>query len=744
MNWKFTLIDSSSVSTVVESPVGWNGIGGNLTRNIVHHGININISTDSFEWVGEAYGLLYTEYQTNGANGQYQVQIDYECAEGDGYTNYFIGAFDFNTFERQCSDYCFIKISVTASKCTDVFMSRMGQDVDIEATTNFDGQAITPPLLRVLNIEGQDIFLQNKANHEGGGGWNTTITDLSGLTGNRFYDIPIYLPNTPIAEMGNDVSGSPAWNVNNFNPNVVAKNSGLDNISFPLPDGVDDFDSYYQFLYLYEPGNTNCVNQLNVEWRCKGDFELTPNYNGNVTITLRSARINPITNDDFVDLGTVVIGTTVALSNGLTTTISFDETFSGLPNQPQNNSFIHYYWHVNIFKSSASGTDTTFIDIVYDGGSTNYYNMEANSACPATVATSVYLPELLKFLPTAYMDDDCPSVVMEEELNQCLDFYQITKGSFIRQVTEPSVPKLFVSYEYLFEQCRKIFNIGWGFDNNETELKIARIEHFYKSTIVVDVGLVDKAIFTTAKDLIYGTIMVGYNKWEAEEFNGLDEMNTERQYRRNIDSNPTELDLMADIISAGYTIEVTRRKNQARTGTSDWRYDDDLFIVNANVIEGNLYAYRGIDANPDNVYSPNTRMNYALTPARSLMRWFKSIAAAQPTVANENFIFTSGTGNYIAQGQMLYYCPIEGSTLSEKETIDVSNFDNDYYITPIWKTEYVTFTAPFSMADFEDVKVNPYGAIRFRCSDTYYIGNIVEINHDPNEGLAEFKLLIRR
>ena len=45
MNWKFTLIDSSSVSTVVEPPVGWNGIGGNLTRNIIHHGINI---TDDF------------------------------------------------------------------------------------------------------------------------------------------------------------------------------------------------------------------------------------------------------------------------------------------------------------------------------------------------------------------------------------------------------------------------------------------------------------------------------------------------------------------------------------------------------------------------------------------------------------------------------------------------------------------------------------------------------------------------
>jgi hypothetical protein len=737
MNWKFTLIDSSSVSTVVEPPVGWNGIGGNLTRNIIHHGININISTDSFEWVGEAYDLLYAEYLTNGANGQYQVQIDYECAEGDGYTNYFIGAFDFNTFERQCSDYCFIKISVTASKCTDVFMSRMGQDVDIEAVTNFDGEAITPPLLRVLNIEGQDILLQDKADNTGqthSGFFNTVST------GNKFIDIPVYLPNNVINEFY-------LFNINNVSANYVAKAGGDDNLAFPMD--LIDWVNHGQFLYITDFDKNdveNCVNgnEFVVNWHAKGTFSLTPTYNGNYSVILRVNKRNPFTGS-LTDLGTVTIASGITLTNGVPASFTFDEGLTGSTVILNDNEYLFFYFHITIFKSTGGGigvNDPTDFQITYENDT--YFEQKIGSACDPTVATSVYLPELLKFLPTAYMDTECPSVVMESELNQCLDFYQITKGSFIRQVTEPSVPKLFVSYEYLFDQCRKIFNIGWGFDNNETELKIARIEHFYKSTIVVDVGLVDKAIFTTAKDLIYGTINVGYNKWEAEEYNGLDEMNTERQYRRNIDSNPSELDLMADIISAGYTIEVTRRKNQGRTGTSDWRYDDDLFIVNANVVEGNLYAYRGIDANPDNVYSPNTRMNYALTPARSLMRWFKSIAAAQPTVTNEQLIFTSGTGNYIAQGQMTTYCPVEGSTLSEKETIDVSNFDNDYYITPIWKTEYVTFTAPFSMANFEDVKVNPYGAIRFRCSDTYYTGNIVEINHDPNEGLAEFKLLIRR
>jgi hypothetical protein len=510
-------------------------------------------------------------------------------------------------------------------------------------------------------------------------------------------------------------------------------------------DPAGSFESFGKFLTIWQRTSDplNCIdNDAAIDIICKGTFNVTfTNFDGEITPTLKLFKFNSTTGV-LTLLDTNSIGT-IACVSGTPESLAFNKAFLGTPSYTDAD-YLLYCFECFVERLVWDGFSTRQVNLNVDYDNTSKVEMTLNSECDPSTATSVYLPELLEFLPTAYMDTDCPLLEVEAELKSCLDFYQITKGSFIRQVTEPSVPKLFVSYEYLFDQCRKIFNIGWGFDNNETELKIARIEQFYKSTIVVDVGLVDKAIFTTANDLIYGTINVGYNKWEAEEYNGLDEMNTERQYRRNIDSNPSELDLMADIISAGYTIEVTRRKNQARTGTSDWRYDDDLFIVNANVVEGNLYAYRGIDANPDNVYSPNTRMNYVLTPARSLMRWFKSIAAAQPTVANEQLIFTSGTGNYIAQGQMTTYCPIEGSTLSEKETIDVSNFDNDYYITPIWKTEYVTFTAPFSMANFEDVKVNPYGAIRFRCSDTYYIGNIVEINHDPNEGLAEFKLLIRR
>jgi hypothetical protein len=721
------------MSVIVDEPVGWDGIACNFTRNLTHHGIFTNVTTNSFEWVEDAYDLLLAEYQMNGANGSMDLLIEYQCAEGDTLTTYFRGKFDFNTFERQCLDYCFIKCDVTATKCTDIFLSRMGQDVNVQSTQNFDGDAIAPMTFTTLNIEGQDIFVQNKADNDNGDNFVGLTLDSSNTTGTRYYDIPILLPNNPIMEFGD-------FNVNNVSPSIVAKNEGIDNISFPMSGS--DFSQYFNFIYLYQPAVDDCVSNIDYTWRTKGNFNITPNYNGSIEITLRAIQVNPFTGPA-ISLGTTIIATGVTLTNGVQTTIAFDETNSSSFTNGTPFDFVAFYFHLEILKTSASALDQNAISIDYDSGSVNYFNMEANSACDETTTDSVSLPDLLEWLPTAYYSSECPQLQIESELRDCLARYSITKGSFLRNVIEPSVPQLFTSFEFMFDNCRKIFNIGWGFDNNETELLIGNINDFYLGSVVADVGLVNKATFTTAKDLIYGTITIGYNKWEAEEYNGLDEMNTERQYRRNINSNPSELDLMADIISAGYTIEVTRRKNQAATGTSDWRYDDDLFIINTFEDEGQLYAYRGVDLSPAFVYSPATRMNFALTPVRNLMRWFRTLAAPTPTVTNESLNFTSGTGNFRAGGQMTTSCPVEDQQIFENSIINSTLFQSGY-INPIWKTIYATFEAPLSMVQFEAIKTNVYGAIRFRCGNDLYLGNIVTLSHEPNTGLASFKLLLRR
>lgn len=736
MIWQFRLIDSSNISTIVEEPVGWDGISCSFTRNMSHHGIFSNINTSDFEWVDTGYDLLLAEYNAQGANGNYQLLIEYECADGDGYTTYFQGKFDFNTLERQCLDYCFIKCSVTTTRCADIFLSRMGQDVNVLSTENFDGEIIAPMGYNPLNIEGQDIFVQNKGDNDNGDNFVGLATDTSNLAGSRYYVIPILLPNNPIMEFGE-------FNVNNISPTILYKADGVTDW-FVFPITPDIIAEYFNFCYLYQPKPTDCVDNIDITWRAKGNFNITPNYNGSVSNLIISAQQrNPYTNA-FTDLGSLSVATGVALTNGVQTTIAFDETFNGSFNNLTPFDYVLYVFKIIIGKTTASALDQTIFNIDYESGGVNYFNMEANSACGASVTDSVYLPNLLEWLPTAYLPTDCPTLEVEPNLRDCLERYSVTKGSMLRNVTEPSVPQLFTNYEFMFDQCRKIFNIGWGFNNNDTELTIANIEDFYQSTIIVDVGLLDKATFTTAKDLVYGTITIGYNKWEAEEYNGLDEMNTERQYRRNINSNPSELDLMSDIITAGYTIEVTRRKNQANTGTSDWRYDDDIFLINTFVDEGSLYAYRGIDASPAFVYSPSTRMNFVLTPVRNLMRWFRTLAGAQPNVANERLNFTSGTGNYRAAGQMTTSCPVESQQIFENSDITEGLLFNNYYRTPIWKTIYATFDAPLTMVQFEAIKTNVYGAIRFRCGNDLYLGNIVTLSHEPNTGLASFKLLLRR
>jgi hypothetical protein len=730
MIWQFEIIDSANVAHIVEEPAKWDGIVLNLLRNPIHHGVFSNISTDGLEWIDDAYDLLYDEYLINGPNGKAQTRISYKCEGETAFTEYYLGNFDFNTFDRQCADYCFIKISVNATKCVDVFVSRMGQDVDVEATTNFDGDAITPMSFTPVIIEGQDILLQNKAYNTAGSVFN--ISGSYPTTGQKIFYIPVYLPNNPLIEYGD-------FNINNVTQFIV-ETPAFDSALPPtdLADWLSYGSNLVNWARTVDP--LNCIdNDAAIEWRSKGGYEINTNFNGSVTVTLVMSKYDENTNSYTVISSNPTGGGSITVTSGVPIIETFDLSFSTTPAYEEA-QYLLYFWAVIFQVNTGSPSNFTF-DLTYDAGdANNYYTMTLDSACDPTTTNGVFLPNLLEFLPTAYLDSSCPSLVVEAELRDCLENYQITKGSFIRNVIEPSTPKLFTSFEYIFDQCRKLFNIGWGFDNNETELKVANIEDFYKSNIVVDVGLVDKATFSTARDLIYGTINVGYNKWEAEEYNGLDETNTERQYRRNIDSNPTELDLMADIISAGYTIEITRRKSQAKTGTSDWRYDDDLFIINTFVDDGSVYAYRGA-TDTANLYSPTTRMNLRLTPVRTLMRWFKSICAPTPTITNESQLFTSGTGNYIAESRFADQCFVETGIVSENQTVISADVENP---TPIWQAIYANFDAPLSMTQMELIKLAPYGAIRFRCFDDAYVGNIVELNHDPNKGIATFKLLLRR
>ena len=55
MIWRFSIIDSFGASQVIDEPIGWDGVQASFNRNLVNHGIIINIDTDGFQYTGDAF-----------------------------------------------------------------------------------------------------------------------------------------------------------------------------------------------------------------------------------------------------------------------------------------------------------------------------------------------------------------------------------------------------------------------------------------------------------------------------------------------------------------------------------------------------------------------------------------------------------------------------------------------------------------------------------------------------------------
>ena len=138
----------------------------------------------------------------------------------------------------------------------------------------------------------------------------------------------------------------------------------------------------------------------------------------------------------------------------------------------------------------------------------------------------------------------------------------------------------------VFEGVEPIHHIGFGIedDPSRTGYKRLRVEnwkHFYTDTgtsadiIMNCIGVknIERKIIE-AKN--YSTFQFGYEKYEAEQYNGLDEFLTKRIYRTTLNGLKNELNKISKFIASGYAWEITRRKN---TDSSDWRFDNDTFIV---------------------------------------------------------------------------------------------------------------------------------------------------------------------
>ena len=730
MIWSFTLIDVANVGTPIGEPIGWDEITWSAKRNIAHHGIFFNINTGNLSYVDQAFTLLADEYDLNGADGKMQLKIEYQCSPTDTVQTFFIGKFDFNTFKRTCGDFCEVQCQVIATNCVDKFLTAVDTDVALDTTTDLEGNSITPITEQTILLQGQNIVLNDKANNYD----DVTFTDTNqfAVVGTHRAYAAVTLPNTTSADLG-------TFNENGNNTTLIQKGDGLIIDNEPTPISQADWDDYMQYTTILRPPTTglNCIGAYIYSSEADGLITFTAQFDGDFTANLILKKYNLSTRVLTLITSAGGLAPTQAFTSGTPITVNYSANFSGSINLTSDEVLCYYFVY---FVERTTGLGLLNYTITNNFSTVlpfqlNMFEVYQESSCEETSTKGYNVNSVFEFLPKV-LSNDCFDITIG---NYCLNDYSIANGLQIRNVLNPP-PKLFTNWTDYFQNITKIFNIGWGFRDNETELVVDAIENFYSETVVVNVGSVNKIEFQNAQEFNYSLVNIGYSTWEAEEYSGLDEMNTSRQYRRNVSSFNKPIDLISNFIGAGYTIEITRRKNQALTGTSDWRYDDNIFIINTQNDEASTIAFRGVDSGAQYIQSPATRMNYMITPARNLMRWFKSLSM-NPDYTNDEFIFSSGNGNYIAQGRMEQECSFEDESLSESQTIHSGNFIDQDNAKPLWKPLYMTFECPLTIAQQILISANPYGVIQANCNGTDYYGSIISCDYNPNEGTANFKLL---
>lgn len=725
MNWTFFLDDLS-----IEEPIGFNDLTIRARRDPAWHGVFFEASTSELQFYGAAADYLRDKKQSLGFSADVTFRAVTDCGGED---ELLTGKLDFRQYKEKCGNSCFVIMPVEQEGCIMTLRNRYDQKVDMDNSTAFDGQTILPQY-NGMNFEMSMAAQEMRAAIEGYSPAGGEVFDMTifpdGERGKQYAVRPDY-SNSVIASI----------NVTQLTPSVqAASDNGLnDSVLSPILL-LDEQDACYDNVMSYE-GRLKGSTRFCLE----DDTGSGPNVSFN--IKLQVVKGNDVPFGTFTVLHTVTIFDAVVPEAFFE--FEFDLPFSGTTTINDGQGLFAYFL-------LDTNSDTTFCgttrDVTWD--EETYIMVESVQNCPATDAVVSLIHETASHITEA-ITDHCLTVKSDyygrtdsepyaAATDGCGSLRVLTSGLRLRNA---ETAKHFLSLKELFDGLNAIDNIGMAVEDDE--LRIEPVEYFYQNVQVLALPLIPEAESGLQNEMAYSLVKVGYKKWETENVNGLDEFNSNKEFRSTLTAIDNPLDITSNFIAGGYPIEHTRQQSFADTGAADTRYDNDTFIVCVTRLPyayGNDYAVeQGNIDNASNMFSPSTAYNWRIRPMYNLMRWWKSIAQSYVNLANSasKFFFSAGTGNLLASGDMLTD-PCRVHAVTEPENGDLARSDMFTGKDPIWKPEIINIRYPMSLKEYNLVKANPYGYIYFQCGNgAYDKGYITNLLYRPAKGEVELILKLK-
>jgi hypothetical protein len=735
--WKFILIDSSGSETEIDNPDGWNDITVNIERDDNWHGIFFSYAFQKMTFFGDGASLIKAEYEEKGVDGDMEMSILFQCSDGETYDEFYRGRLSFDEYEDVCGDECSVTIGLQDLNDIMLMRNNYEQKVNLNSNIAFD-ETTTLTNYDFLNFDLEVLSRGLPIRSEGGNdeeqgfslldysNWSSISGSGTGTV--RGATMPIFVTNA-LAEIRETTINSGPY----FDP------------TYRFEDGENSIGTP-PFIHLLPDSGLKCTpSDFRMQYRVKGRLE-------DISNATRIVDLNLIVRIGANPAVATVISNQILLSyeTGTPETNEFDVSFDEILNILSGDN-IYFYINVNYFKSSTAVIQALNIYTEEE----SFIHFSGISYCEATTAKSCMINEAVSRTVEAITNDQIRfystffgrknSQPYSIPLNTCAGAFAISNGLNVRRrlLKDGTQPGFFVTLKQLFEETKAIWNTGLTIepDLNRPGFNRLRFEdwrYFYQDEVGLRFNYPTKIPRKVATDRVFNRMVVGYNKWTAGEYSGLDEFMTKRNYRVNINAVSNELDATTDIICSPYTIEITRRLD---TGTDDWQYDNEVFGFCTEVADGTpvIETFETSTYSVENVNDPNTCYNGRISPARNAMRWFNYVMQGLRNLQPDSkLIFTGGEANYIAK-YGLSNCNIEANALQENENIEVTDFENENNARPILYPETITFDHPLNFNLFKKIKNDPalkFKSIEVNCNGTMLPAWLKSISYKPEQGQA--------
>lgn len=582
------------VTTAIREPLKWDAVDIIGERDADYHGYLFK-HTDGNQMLGfdcpAGREVIKAEYDAKGQDGNVDFRYGYTY-DGTDY-NLLKGRLMLNTYKWYPDR---IECTVETDDLDAAFQSRTDTPVSMKQDKTFDNEDVAVPTPYTLELHPKQIF-------------------------------------TRLYSDRNDITySSTAYNTAAFNYYIKPDNTEpifadmRENFQYPLGPQIINPDEVSEYYFKCFVGGVADIN-LSFRWVVNMQrFSFLGDRDYQAFVYVVKKKYN------------ATLGQTVTTKINITTT-----PVSGLLNLVGYGSFTINGTYESLAEIFSPGDEFfIYMEIVFEGNSNMSFplirqeigiiDIKYKESSIPTNAKGWFLEDVIRHCINvtsnnhyAFRSSFLERLNANQVADGCGSKYFITNGFQIRQFDVDNRP-LKVSLKKCLQAVRGTFCLGMNYANDTSGafVRIERADYYYQLRQILAIELLESYSEEVIIEEMYNELEMGYDKYQDDGYNSLDEFNTKSSYLTPIKKNKKKLSVLSPFITSGYKIETVRRDQFNVNPSTSVTNDEDPFMI-AVKRENSTDWVTEKDESFDTVtgiISPETAYNLRVSPMRTLFNWF--------------------------------------------------------------------------------------------------------------------------